>query len=378
MLVVLRVKEIPPSPWGIFVFIPCRIRTFARMRRAIFIIHFCLIFISQQGVHAQTLGGSSTFSFLKIPASPQLTALGDISLTVPSRDISLGSHNPSLLRRDMHGQVLASFNLMYAGIRQLHAMGGFHHERWDTDFSAGIQYLHYGEAIQTDPAGNVLGSFQARDYAVYLGASRRYLERWRYGATLKMAQSQYGIYRASGLLMDVGILYSDTARLLHVGFLARNMGFMTSTYAGEGEDLPFDLQLGVTKRLSGAPLQFSVTAHRLHQFDILYRDTTFNIDNTGSAGDDGFFTNLFRHFVFAAQGFVGDKVELTIGYNVLRRAELSITNTANGLTGFSYGVGVTLPRLQVRYAGSQYQNGTAFHQFGLNVDLAAKKVRSEK
>jgi hypothetical protein len=343
------------------------------MRRWSITSLFCLIFLAGQRVDAQTLGGSSTFSFLKLPASPQLTALGDVNLTVPSRDISLGSHNPSLLRPEMHGQVLASFNILYAGIRQLHAMGGFHHQRWETDFAAGIQYLHYGDATQTDPAGNILGSFSARDYAVYVSASRRYLERWRYGATLKVAQSQYGIYRAGGIMMDVGILYSDTANLFHAGFLARNMGFMTSTYAGQAEDLPFDLQLGITKRLPGAPLQFSVTAQRLHQFDILYQDTAFNIDNTGSAGEDGFFTNLFRHFVFAAQGFVGDKVELTIGYNVLRRAELSITNTANGLTGFSYGVGVTLPRLQVRYAGSQYQNGTAFHQFGLNMDLAAKR-----
>lgn len=359
---------------GDFRFMPSpRIRIFARMRRSIPILLFCLSFCSPNGLYAQTLGGSSTFSFLKLPASPQLAALGDFTLTVPSRDISLGAHQPALLREDMHGQVLASFNLMYAGIRQMHAMGGLHHEKWETDFAAGIQYLHYGNAVQTDPAGNILGDFQARDYAVYLSASRRYLGRWRYGATIKMVQSQYAQYRAGALMMDMGILYSDTSRLLHIGFLARNMGFMTRAYSGQGEDLPFDLQLGITKRLKGAPLQFSVTAQRLHQFDILYQDTAFNISNYGSKGNDGFFTKLFQHFVFAAQGFVGDKVELTIGYNVLRKAELSITNTANGLTGFSYGVGVTLPRLQVRYAGSQYQNGAAYHQFGLNVDLAARK-----
>ncbi len=364
---------------GDFRFMPSpRIRIFVGMRQPILTGLVCLIFFTPFALFAQTLGGSSTFSFLKLPASPQLAALGDMTLSVPSRDISLASHQPALLREEMHGQVMASFNLMYAGIRQMHAMGAFHHAKWETDFAGGIQYLHYGDAVQTDPSGNILGNFQARDYAVYLSASRRYLERWRYGATIKMVQSQYATYSAGALMMDVGILYSDTARLLHVGFLARNMGFMTKTYSGQGEDLPFDLQLGITKRLRGAPLQLSVTAQRLHQFDILYRDTTFNIDNYGDSGSDGFMTKLFRHFVFAAQGFVGDKVELTIGYNVLRKAELSITNTANGLTGFSYGVGVTLPRLQIRYAGSQYQNGTSYHQFGLNMDLAGKKVKSER
>jgi hypothetical protein len=339
------------------------------MRRLFTSGWFCLIIFAPIPLLSQTLGGDATFNFLKLPASPQLTALGGLNLAVPGRDISLAAHNPAQLVPSMHGQVLASFNLMYAGIRQLHAMGGWHHRRWETDFAAGIQYMHYGSTLQTDPAGNILGSFQPRDYAVYLSASRRYLERWRYGMTLKFAGSQYSIYSAGAILADMGIVYADTANLLQVGFLARNMGVMTGTYAGQGEDLPFDLQIGVTKRLKYAPLQFSVTAQRLHQFDILYRDTTFNIDNTGDPGSDGFFTKLFRHFVFAAQGFVGDKVELTIGYNVLRRAELSIANTANGLTGFSYGVGVTLPRLQIRYAGSQYQNGTGFHQFGVNVDL---------
>ena len=333
-------------------------------------VFLAFVLLLRTSAGAQTLGGDASFSFLNLPLSPQLSALGGINLSVPSRDLSLAAYQPGQLRPDLHGQLIASFQSLQAGIRQLHAAGAYHHERWNTDFAGGIQYVHYGETAQTDPAGNILGSFQPRDYLVYLSASRSYQERWRYGLTLKYVQSQYGIYNASGIMADVGIRYADTANLLQVGFLAKNMGAMINSYAGSGEDLPFDLQLGITKRLRGAPLQFSLTAQRLHQFDILYRDTSFNNDNFGDPGSNGFFTKLFRHFVFAAQGFVGDKVELTVGYNVLRQAELSIQNTSNGLTGFSYGVGVTLPRLQIRYAGAYYQQGMATHQFGVNVDLS--------
>jgi hypothetical protein len=136
--------------------------------------------------------------------------------------------------------------------------------------------------------------------------------------------------------------------------------------------MPFDLQLGITKRLAHAPIQFSLTAHRLHQFDILYRDTTNNIDNFGNAGKAGLADRIFRHFVFAVQGFVGDKVELTLGYNFLRRSELGITNAANGMAGFSMGAGVMLKRMQVRYARSVYVNGLAYDQFGLNIELLKK------
>ncbi len=321
-------------------------------------------------VLSQTLGGNAVYNFLKVPGSPQLSALGGLSTSNISRDISLSAHNPALLREDMHGQLLATFNLFYAGIKNMHAMAGYHYKPWKTNFAGSINYFHYGDAVQTDPSGNVLGSFRANDYSISVSASRQYLERWYYGATIRFIGSNYGMYTSYGLALDVGLNYIDTANLLQIGFVAKNMGLQLKTYAGTGEDLPFDLQIGITKRLLKAPLQFSFTAQRLHQFDILYQDTTFNIDNYGDAGKDGFITNLFRHFVFAVQGYVGDKVELTVGYNVLRQAELSVTNASNGLTGFSFGVGVLLKKMQVRYTRSQYQNGVGYNQFGLNIELS--------
>ena len=335
-----------------------------------YLVIFCLALLGQVPVVSQTLGGNAVYNFLKVPGSPQLTALGGLNTSNITQDISLAAHNPALLREEMHGQLLASFNLFYAGIKNMHALVGYHHKPWKTNFSAGINYFHYGDAVQTDPSGNVLGSFRANDYAVSVTASRQYLERWYYGATLKFIGSNYGIYTSYGLALDVGLNYYDSANLLQIGFVAKNMGTQLKTYAGKGEDLPFDLQIGITKRLLKAPLQFSFTAQRLHQFDILYRDTAFNIDNYGDPGKDGFITNLFRHFVFGVQGYVGDKVELTVGYNVLRQAELSVTNTSNGLTGFSFGVGVLLKKLQFRYARSMYQNGVGYNQVGLNVKMS--------
>lgn len=349
-----------------------RIRIFVGMHlpsvKSLFIL---LIFFSSAG-RSQTLGGNATFGFLKLPAAPQLTALGTVNTSVPSGDISMAAHNPALLRDRMHGQMLASFNLFFAGVKQLNTMMGFTHARSRTNFSAGIHYMQYGEGVQTDAAGNILGNFRAHDNAISVSASRKYLEKWYYGATLKFVNSSYGMYSSRGLLMDVGINYHDSARALQVGFLARNMGLQLKTYGGAGEDMPFDLQLGITKRLAHAPIQFSLTAHRLHQFDILYRDTTYNIDNFGNAGKAGLADRIFRHFVFAVQGFVGDKVELTLGYNFLRRSELGITNAANGMAGFSMGAGVMLKRMQVRYARSVYVNGLAYDQFGLNIELLKK------
>ncbi|MFL5808788.1 MAG: hypothetical protein ACJ749_04655, partial [Flavisolibacter sp.] len=150
--------------------------------------------------------------------------------------------------------------------------------------------------------------------------------------------------------------------------LAKNMGGQLKTYAGEFEDLPFDFQLGITKRLAGAPLGFSFTAQQLHHFNISYNDTAFNNEN-GIVSENKFFNKLMNHFVIATHIYLGNNLEATIGYNHLRRSELNIASAANGLNGFSMGLRVKFSKLQVMYARSNYQRNIAYNQFGLTVQL---------
>ena len=317
----------------------------------------------------QTLGGDAAFGFLNHAGSSQLSALGGVNVSNLSRDLSLSFSQPALLREGMHKEFSAHFNLFFAGIRVLNAQGAFYHKASATVFSGGVQYIHYGGAMQTDAAGNVMGEFRPYDYSVQVSAGRKYLERWYYGATLKFLQSRYGAYGSNAIALDIGLNYLDSSSGFQLGFLARNMGTQIRTYAGRGEDLPFDLQLGFTKHFRNSPFQVSVTAHRLHRFDLSYNDTLFNADYGLSAARDGFIANLFRHFVFAGQAYVGDKLELTLAYNVLRRHEMRVPNATGGLSGISFGAGVLFPAWQFRFARSQYINSTSFNQIGLNVSL---------
>ena len=148
------------------------------------------------------------------------------------------------------------------------------------------------------------------------------------------------------------------------------MGIQLNSYAGSERDgLPFDMQLGISKKLPNAPLQFSLTAHHLHRFDILYRDSLLSDGFGENRRRSYFFDKLFRHFVFATQLMLNDRVEVSIGYNHLRRKELNIGNSGNGLNGFSLGAGVLFRKLQIRYARAYYQGGRAYNQFGLNLDM---------
>ncbi|MEJ7740797.1 MAG: type IX secretion system protein PorQ [Chitinophagaceae bacterium] len=323
--------------------------------------------------NAQTIGGNAVFNFLKLPNTPQLTGLGDINISTISDDVGMSFNNPALLRPVMHTQLTTVFTSMYAGIKNYHTMIGYRNQHLQTNFAFGIHYLDYGSIPQTDAAGNILGSFRPADYVVQGTASRMYGDKWYYGASLKLVISNYGLYRSSAILMDVGAAYYDSSNLIQASLAIKNMGTQIKKYEGTaGDDMPFDLQIGITKRLQKAPLQFSVTAHHLHQFDIRYNDTSFNNENGFNQNNrqkSFAMDKLFRHFVFATQCYVGDKIEITGAYNHLRRNELNIFGTSNGLNGFSLGVGVLFKKIQIRYARAYYQNNTAYNQVGINLKL---------
>lgn len=336
------------------------------MRKTIVSLYFILFF---HALYAQTLGGSAIYNFLKLSPGPQLSAIGSTNVSVISNDLSLVWNNPALLRQTMHKQLSVNFTSFYAGIQNGHMQAGWFQESLKTNFSLGVHYLHYGQTTQTDAAGNIQGNFRPYDYAVQFSTSRAFGQKWHYGATVKYIQSSYGIYRSNAVALDMGLNYYDSTKGWQIGFLAKNMGTQLKIYGSTGEDLPFDLQLGVTRRIMNSPFQFSVTAQRLHQFDLIHTDSVFNSVEGIRGNKDTWFNNLFRHFVFAAQIFPTDKIECSIGYNVLRRAELGHLNQTNGITGISFGLGVHLKKMQIRYARSHYQSNTGFNQFGLNISL---------
>jgi hypothetical protein len=338
------------------------------MKQALFITLFLALSVL---MNAQTLGGNSVFNFLKLSNSPQLTALGGENISNQSNDVGMVFHNPSLLRASMHTHASFVFNGMYGDVKNYHLQMAYRSEKLKTNFSLGVQYLNYGSIDQTDPAGNLLGELRPADYVVQLGMSRNYGERWIYGASLKFISSNYGMYRSSGVAADLGLSYLDSANGLQAALVIKNMGTQLRGYYASGkEELPFDLQLGLSKRLANAPLQFSLTANRLHRFDVTYNDTAFNTENgLENSGQKFSFDNIFRHIILATQVYITDKVELSVGYNYLRRRELNIGNSGNGINGFSAGVGVLFKKLQIRYARSYYQATRSYHQVGLNIPL---------
>lgn len=320
---------------------------------------------------AQTLGGNAVFSFLKQSNAAQLSALGGKNVSFLGKDVSMSFHNPALLRKEMHQQLSTSFNAFIAGISNYSLNGAWHLEDAKTNLGVGINYFNYGNIDQTDASGNISGSFKPRDYVIQVMASRNYKEKWWYGTSLKFIHSGYGQYRSSGIAMDVALNYHDPENGLQAAVVVKNIGTQFNTYSGSGtrEELPFDLQAGITKKLKNAPIQLSLTLHDLHQFNNFYNDTAFRMGE----GDDDFtkkntLQKIFNHIVFGVQFFLDEKIELAAGYNFQRRNELNGFNISNGFNGFSIGTALVLPKLHIRYASGFYQR-QLFHQVSFNFNL---------
>ncbi len=330
---------------------------------------YLIIFILLKSffLHAQTLGGEATYNFLKLPAAPLLAASGGVNISFQANEAGLAMNNPALLSEELHSQLALHFNSFLAGTKNYHFAGVYHHQKWNTTFGSSINFIDYGEIPQTDAAGNVNGNFHPTDYVIQLSAAKKYLEKWSYGTTVKYIFSGYQQYKSSALAFDAAIFFSDTVKQITASIVAKNMGFQITFYNAGKEDLPFDLQAGITKKLGKAPFAFSITTHKMHRFNINYNDADFNRENSFT-GNIGLLNKVFNHLVFSTHIFLGNNLDATLGYNFLRRSELNLGSTGNGLNGFSIGLRAKFNKMQFQYDRSYFQRNAA-NQFGLNIQL---------
>lgn len=327
-------------------------------------------------LHAQ-IGGDNVYEFVNLSNAARVTALGGSVITVADGDLSLGWQNPAALNAEMHHGLSFNHSFMLGGIQHGFASYGYHLKPWNTTLHAGVQYVTYGEFNATDPTGMQTGNFEASEYAVVLGAGRQLYERLAVGANLKIISSQLESYRSVGMLGDLSALYQDTASNLSLGLVFRNFGGQLTTYQPDNsEAIPFDIQLGLSKRLRYLPFRFTVIYHNLNRWNILYDDPnteeTVLFINEGEEppSDNLFLDNLFRHFIFSGEFLFGKKevFRVQVGYNHLRKRELSVDNYRS-LAGFSFGFGMKIKRIRIDYGRGTYHLAGGLNHFSISTNL---------
>ncbi len=343
------------------------------MRRFIFL--FVLFYNSS--LVAQ-VGGDNVYGFLNINSSARVASLGGNQIAVKDNDPFLGGVNPALLNSEMSDKLSLSYIDYLADVSFGFASFTKHFDSVGT-FNLGIQYVDYGDFIETDFGGNEIGTFTAGEYAFILGYGRQLDSNFSAGVNLKPIFSNFYDYNSVGIAADLGLTYYSERRLLTMSLLAKNFGRQLTTYRDDNqEDLPFEIQMGISKRLSKVPLRLSLIAQNLQQGKLTYENPAQEVEtesildddseNDREKNEDGFLENVARHLIFNAEFLVTDNFNVRFGYNYLRRTELRIDEKL-GTVGISWGFGMRISKFHLSYARAAYHQAGSTNTFSISTRL---------
>ena len=338
------------------------------MRKTILL---AVIVICSLNILAQP-GGKSTYNFLNVNTSARSAALGGSSIAVYDHDLSLVQSNPALLSSGCNNQLNLNFINYFADVNYGYATFAHSFNKYG-NYALGMQYISYGDFDRTNERGEQEGTFTASEYAMNLLWSKMLDSSFYLGASLKPIWSHLEQYTSFGVAMDAGLIYNNSKQLLTGAVLIRNAGSQIKPYTeGNFEKLPFDIQVGVTKRLKHAPFRFSVLAHHLHTWDMTYNETNTSSVLALETSSKGNFKKtadkLGRHFAFGVEILLGKNLHLELGYNHQRRKEL-VVSSKTGSAGFSWGFGLKIKKINVSIGRAVYHLAGASTVFSMGVNF---------
>jgi hypothetical protein len=291
----------------------------------------CWLFVI--GMHAQE--SQEVYSFLRLPVSAHVAALGGDNVSLTNDDATVIFHNPALIT-DVSDKTL-NVNFMTYMEGSATASASFvraYKERGSWGISA--QYMSYGEIKETTAANQQTGTFSPKDIA--LAGSFAYLlsDRISGGITARFISSTIGSYSSAAVAVDLGLNYQDTERGWSLSAVARNLGGQIKAYEEEFERIPFDLLVGVSRQLPNAPLTFHASLARLNNWDQAF----------------------IKHLAVGADIRLSPAIYVSAGYNFRRSSEMKIDegedNSSNHGAGLSLGGGIELERLKLNVSYAKY------------------------
>lgn len=276
----------------------------------------------------------TAYNFLRLPVSAHVAALGGNNITITDDDPTMIFHNPAMLG----GVSDKSLNLNYMTYMEGTMVGSASFVRaWGDRGTWGVSasYMDYGSMRQTTADNIQTGDFSAKD--IMLGGSVAYSLSTLFtgGITAKIISSSIAGYNSMAVAVDLGINYFDEAQGLSLSAVARNLGGQIDAYDEDFEKIPFDLQVGISKKMAMAPLRFSATLNNLHDWD----------------------DSFIHHLAIGADIFLSDNIYIAGGYNFRRNKEMRISDgegeSSHG-AGLSFGGGVQLERFKLNVAYAKY------------------------
>lgn len=346
------------------------------------IFFFSILFIGFNTV-AQ-LGGRSTYQFLNAISSPKVAALGGYAIAIPDADLEMTYFNPALIDSSHHNRLTLNYvnyfsdiNYGYAGYARTFKKLGI--------ITGAIKYINYGKFLLADEQGSINGEFSVSETAFNLGWANDYKYGLRYGVNLKVVYSNFYEVNSLGALLDLGGTWKHEKSKFMAALVVKNLGSQITTYTdGNFETLPFEIQLGLSKRLKHAPFRFSLNFHNLQVPNFWYSSPN-KLQTTSLFGADipeeeesHLVESFFRHVTGGVEVLFSKSFQIRLGYNHQRRSELRLREgSKSGLVGFNFGVGIRIKKFQIDYGRSIYSLAGATNHLSISTNFS-ELIRKEK
>ncbi|WP_053992998.1 type IX secretion system protein PorQ [Mangrovimonas sp. TPBH4] len=334
-----------------------------------FTTFFCLFTVST--IYSQ-LGGESTYQFLNLVSSPRQAALGGKVITNYDYDVTGAIYNPATINDEMDNQLALNYTSYLGGISYGTGAYAYTWDRRVQTFHMGVTYINYGDFDGYDENGVSTGSFSGNEAAISFGYARQIgYSDFYFGANVKFITSKLEQYNSIGAAVDLGVIYIDEDLGFHAALTVRNAGAQLKTYAGQNENLPLEVNLGLSQQLENVPLRWHLTFENLQEWPIGVSNparATTDLEGNQTQEKVGFFNQVLRHTIVAAELFPDRGFNLRLGYNFRRSEELRIEDQRN-FSGLSFGVGLKLNKLRFSYTHARYTSASNTNFLGLQIDL---------
>ncbi|MCX7955165.1 MAG: type IX secretion system protein PorQ [Bacteroidales bacterium] len=343
-------------------------------------ISLIVLFIIIPFISKGQSGGLGVYSFLQLPKSSHISAIGGTCQSIISNDLSTVFHNPALLNDSVINHITLFVNKYFSDIYY----GNFAYATKifnKYNIFTGINYLNYGKFIRTDECGNIYGNFYASDYVLNISFSNSIVKsNLNYGIAFKPLISVYDRTYSFGTCFDFSMLYYNTNNNISLSLAINNIGIQIIPYTkGNFEPVKYSLNFSVSKRFVYSPFYIHASLIELQNFKLsnyknlidkqkkpekLFSDTSFKRINK----IESFATEFIHHVVIGTDVLITKNFYFSVGYNFKRRYELA-TEGKKRLTGFSWGVGLKIYKLQIHFSRSKYHIAQAINMITINTNL---------
>lgn len=299
------------------------------MKKAVFLLFALLLTVDLEAQESQT-----AYNFLRIPVSAHAAALGGDNITIIEDDEALIFNNPALLSSVSDKTITLGYMNYMKGVN---AASAAFNRNFGEKASAAVsaQYLDYGSMKERDENNNDLGTFNAKDIAIEGYFSYILGKNFVGGITAKFITSYIGSYNSMAMGVDLGINYYNPDTEWSLSAVAKNLGGQIKAYEDTYEDMPLDLQVGMSKRFQNMPFRVSATLVDLNHWNY----------------------GFINHAVFGLDLLLSDQIWIGAGYNCRRAHEMKIESGEDSSThgaGISFGAGINLDRFKLNLSYGKY------------------------